>query len=202
MGHGAVRESAVTRSFVEAPRDMKANTRLWGGCCFDPKRNRVFVSSDETTNLIAFKDAEPGMNVKFGLSKRAVLQDQEGYPGIKPPWGYMTAIDANKGDFKWRVVNGEFAELKKRGIPKTGTPSHGGSICTAGGLVFMAGTFDKMIRAFDSETGKIVWEYELPAGGFATPMTYEANGKQYVVIAAAGGKSGSAANDEYIAFSL
>ena len=114
----------------------------------------------------------------------------------------MTAIDANEGAFKWRVVNGEFPELKKRGIPKTGTPSHGGSICTAGGLVFMAGTFDQMIRAYDSDTGKILWEHALPAGGFATPMTYEAGGKQYVVIAAAGGKSGSKANDEFIAFSL
>ena len=175
---------------------------LWGGCSFDPKRNRVFVNSDETTNVIAFKDAEPGMNVKYGLSKRIELRDNEGYPGIKPPWGYMTAIDADKGDFKWRVVNGEYPELKKRGIPKTGTHSHGGSICTAGGLVFMAGTFDQMIRAFDSDSGKVLWERELPAGGFATPMTYEANGKQYVVIAAAGGKSGSKANDEFIAFSL
>jgi quinoprotein glucose dehydrogenase len=175
---------------------------LWGGCSFDPKRNRLFVNSDETTNLIAFKESGPGMNVKYALSKRAVLLDHEGYPGIKPPWGYMTAVDAAKGEFAWRVVNGEFPELKKRGVKKTGTPSHGGSICTAGGLVFMAGTLDRMIRAFDSGSGKIVWEYELPAGGFATPMTYEANGKQYVVIAAAGGKNGSKANDEFIAFSL
>lgn len=175
---------------------------LWGGCCFDPKRNRVFTNSDETTNVIAFQDAGPGMNVKYGLSKRIQLEDQEGYPGIKPPWGYMTAIDASEGAFHWRVVNGEFPELKKRGIKKTGTPSHGGSICTAGGLVFMAGTFDEMIRAFDSDTGKILWEHPLPAGGFATPMTYEAEGKQYLVIAAAGGKDQSKANDAFVAFAL
>ena len=175
---------------------------LWGGCSFDPKRNRVFCNTDETTNVIAFKEAGPGMNVKYALSKRAQLVDHEGYPGIKPPWGYMTAVDLAKGDFKWRVVNGEFPELKKRGIPKTGTHTNGGSICTASGLVFIAATFDRMMRAFDSETGKILWETELPAGGFATPMTYEANGKQYLVIAAAGGKNGSKANDEFIAFSL
>jgi quinoprotein glucose dehydrogenase len=175
---------------------------LWGGCSFDPKRNRVFVNSDETTNVIAFEEAKPGMNVRFGLSKRIVLQDHEGYPGIKPPWGHMTAVDAGKGEFAWRVVNGEFKELTARGVKKTGTHSHGGSICTAGGLVFMAGTFDRMIRAFDSDSGKVLWEYELPAGGFATPMTYEANGKQFVVIAAGGGKNGSKANDEFIAFSL
>jgi quinoprotein glucose dehydrogenase len=142
------------------------------------------------------------MNVKYGLSRRDELRDPNGYPGIKPPWGYMTAIDASKGDFRWRVVNGEFPELTAKGVPKTGTPSHGGSIATAGGLVFMAGTFDKKFRAFESATGKILWEYELPAGGFATPCTYEVNGKQYVVIAAGGGKEGSAANDEFIAFSL
>jgi len=175
---------------------------LWGGCSFDPKRNCVFISSDETTNWISFEESKPGMNVKYALSNRRELLDHEGYPGIKPPWGYMTAIDLEKGDFKWRVVNGEFKELTRRGVKKTGTPSHGGCICTAGGVVFMAGTFDKMIRAFDSDTGEVLWQYELPAGGFATPMTYEAGGKQYVVIAAAGGKSGSEANDEFIAFSL
>jgi quinoprotein glucose dehydrogenase len=175
---------------------------LWGGCCFDPKRNLVFVNSDETTNVIAFEEAKPGMNVKYGLKTRIELLDHEGYPGIKPPWGYLTAVDCSKGDFKWRIVNGEFKELTARGVKKTGTHSHGGSICTAGGLVFMAGTFDKMFRAFDSDTGKVVWECELPAGGFATPMTYEANGKQFVVIAAGGGKSRSQANDEFIAFSL
>ncbi|MDX1984385.1 MAG: pyrroloquinoline quinone-dependent dehydrogenase [Bryobacteraceae bacterium] len=175
---------------------------LWGGCCFDPKRNLLFANSDETTNVIAFEEAKAGMNVRFGLKTRIVLQDAEGYPGIKPPWGYMTAVDVDKGEFRWRVVNGEFKELTARGIKKTGSHSHGGSICTAGGLVFMAGTFDRMMRAFESDSGKVLWEQELPAGGFATPMTYEAGGKQFVVIAAGGGKSGSQANDEYIAFSL
>ncbi|MCS7024413.1 MAG: pyrroloquinoline quinone-dependent dehydrogenase [Bryobacteraceae bacterium] len=175
---------------------------LWGGCCFDPKRNLVFVSSDETTNIIAFDEPKPGMNVRFGLKTREQLLDAEGYPGIKPPWGYLTAIDADKGDFRWRIVNGEFPELTRRGIKKTGSNSHGGSICTAGGLVFMAGTFDKKIRAFESDTGRVLWEYELPAGGFATPCTYEAAGKQFLVIAAGGGKNGSKANDEFIAFSL
>ncbi len=175
---------------------------LWGGCCFDPKRNLLFVNSDETTNILAFTEARAGMNVRFGLKRRETLLDNEGYPGIKPPWGYLTAIDANKGDFRWRIVNGEFPELTRKGIPKTGSNTHGGSICTAGGLVFMAGTFDKKMRAFDSDSGKTLWEYDLPAGGFATPCTYEAGGKQFVVIASGGGKSGSKANDEFIAFSL
>ncbi len=175
---------------------------LWGGCSFDPKRNRLFANSDEATNVISFKEAGPGMNVRFALAQRAELVDHEGYPGIKPPWGYLTAVDANKGEFAWRVVNGEFPELKKRGLKKTGTPSNGGSICTAGGVVFMAGTFDKMMRAFDSDTGAILWEYELPECGFATPATYEVNGRQFVVIAAGGGRKGSKAHDEFVAFSL
>lgn len=175
---------------------------LWGGCSFDPQRNRLFVSSDETSNVIAFEDASPDMPFRYALKTRAPLQDQDGYPGIKPPWGYMSAIDCDKGGFAWRVVNGEIPELKARGIANTGSPSHGGCISTAGGLVFMAGTFDKKIRAFSSDSGEVLWEYELPQGGFATPCTYEADGKQYVVIAAGGGKNGSAANDEFLAFSL
>ena len=175
---------------------------LWGGGAFDPVRNRLFVGSDEWTNRVVMRDAKEGEPFKYGMVDRGDLVDNEGYPGIKPPWGHMTAIDMNSGDFVWRVVNGEFPALKARGIKKTGTPSHGGAICTAGGLVIKAGTFDRMIRAFDSDSGDVLWEYELAAGGFATPTTYEAGGKQYIVIAAGGGKSGSKASDEYVAFSL
>jgi len=175
---------------------------LWGGCAFDPKRNRLFVGSDEWTNRVAFRDPKEGESFRYGLLDRSVVLDPEGYPAITPPWGYMTAIDMDKGDFVWRVVNGEFAALTARGIPKTGTPSHGGAFCTAGGLVFKAGTFDKKIRAFDSDSGEVLWEYELNAGGFATPCTYEAGAKQFVVIAAGGGKDGSKANDEFVAFAL
>jgi len=175
---------------------------LWGGCSFDPIRNRVFVSSDETTNIVAFGDAKPGQPYRYGLTKRNDLRDQNGYPGIKPPWGYMTAIDCDKGEFAWRVLNGEFPALKAKGIPKTGTPSHGGNICTAGGLVFMSGTFDRVFRAYESDSGKVAWEHRLESAGFATPCTYEASGKQYLVVAACGGKEGSPASDEFIAFTL
>ena len=148
------------------------------------------------------REAQSGEPFRFGLSNRGPVVDQDGYPAFRPPWGYMTAIDCDKGDFRWRVVNGEFPELKAKGIPKTGTPSHGGAICTAGGLVFKAGTFDRKIRAFDSDTGAVVWEHELPSGGFATPCTYEAGGKQFVVVAAGGGKDRSPATDQFVAFSL
>ncbi len=127
--------------------------------------------------------------------------DQDGYPGIKPPWGTLNAIDLNTGDYLWRVPLGEYPELAKKGIPTTGTDSYGGPLATAGGLVFISGTKDEKIRAFDKKTGKVVWEYQLPAGGFATPITYEVAGKQYVVIAAGGGR-GQKFGGNYIAFSL
>jgi len=175
---------------------------LWGGLAYDPERNLAFVGSDEWTNRVILKDADPNDGFRYALVDRAPVTDPEGYPAIRPPWGHMTAVDMDKGDFRWRVVNGEFPELTRRGIPKTGTPSHGGAICTAGGLVIKAGTFDKMIRAFDSDTGAVLWEHKLNQGGFATPCTYEAGGRQYVVIAAGGGKDGSKASDEIVAFSL
>lgn len=174
---------------------------LWGGCSYNPSLNRVFVSSDETTNHIRLELA-PDQGFDYALPVRSEFLDAEGYPAIKPPWGYVTAIDLETGDFAWRVVNGEFPELTARGVPKTGTPSHGGTIATAGGLVFMAGTFDKRFRAFDQHSGETLWETELNAAGFATPCTYEANGKQYVVIAAGGGKGNSPSGDEIVAFGI
>jgi quinoprotein glucose dehydrogenase len=175
---------------------------LWGGCCFDPERNLLIVPSGEWTNRITLAEARPDQPFRYALPERIKFEDAEGYPGIKPPWGYLTAIDLNKGDFSWRTVTGEFEELTRRGIPRTGTPSHGGAIATAGGLVFMAGTFDKKFRAFNSDSGEVVWEHTLNAGGFATPSTYEADGKQHVVIAAGGGKGDTNSGDEFVVFAL
>jgi quinoprotein glucose dehydrogenase len=129
------------------------------------------------------------------------LTDSNGYPGIKPPWGTLSAIDLNTGEYKWRVPLGEFPELTKKGIPVTGMESYGGPLATAGGLIFIAGTRDEKIRAFDSHTGEQVWEYRLPAAGFATPITYRLGGIQYIVIAAGGGR-GLKTGGDYVAFAL
>ena len=128
--------------------------------------------------------------------------DQEGYPAVKPPWGTLNAIDLNKGEILWQVPLGEFEELTKRGIPKTGTENYGGPVATAGGLIFIAASKDEYIRAFDKETGMELWKHKLPAGGYATPSIFEVNDQQYVVIACGGGKMGTKPGDYYIAFSL
>lgn len=131
------------------------------------------------------------------------LVDQEGYPGIKPPWGTLNAIDLSKGEIVWQVPLGEFPELTARGLPPTGTKNVGGAVVTAGGLVFIGSTMDERFRAFDKETGEVLWAYPLPAGGYATPSTYEVDGTQYVVIAAGGGgKLGTPSGDAYVAFAL
>jgi quinoprotein glucose dehydrogenase len=128
--------------------------------------------------------------------------DDEGYPAIKPPWGTLNAVDLNTGEIKWKVTLGEYPELTARGIPPTGTENYGGPVVTAGGLIFIGATADETFRAFDKDTGKILWKTKLPFGGNATPSTYMVNGRQYVVISAGGGKSGRPRGGSLVAFAL
>jgi quinoprotein glucose dehydrogenase len=131
------------------------------------------------------------------------LLDDQGYPGCKPPWGTLNAIDLNSGKIAWKVPLGEYEALTRLGVPKTGTENFGGASVTAGGLVFCAGTRDLKIRAFDKKSGRELWSSKLPFGGFAPPATYQVNGRQYIVIAATGGgKLGGPTGDTYVAFAL
>ena len=135
--------------------------------------------------------------------------DPDGYPAVAPPWGTLNAINLNTGDIVWRVPLGEYPELAAKGLTNTGTENYGGPIVTAGGLVFIAATnFDRKFRAFDKATGALLWETTLPFSGNGTPATYEVDGRQYVAIAAGGGKggarndAGSSSGGAYVAFTL
>jgi quinoprotein glucose dehydrogenase len=121
-------------------------------------------------------------------------------PAIAPPWGVLNAIDLNTGEYVWKTVLGEDSIFKAKGVKETGSENYGGPVVTKGGLLFIAATKDRKFRAFNKKTGKLLWEAELPAAGFATPATYQVNGRQYVVIACGGGKLGAKSGDSYVAF--
>jgi len=175
----------------------------WSGASFDPSTGYLYVNTTNLPNIITLVPTRAGSKYRFAHKGYIRFLDHEGYPAIKPPWGELIAIDLNTGQFVWRSVLGEHAELTRRGVPQTGTDNFGGTIVTAGGLVFIGGTRDEKFRAFDKTTGKVLWEAKLPAGGYATPATYQAGGKQYVIIAAGGaGKLGTRAGDAFVAFAL
>ena len=124
------------------------------------------------------------------------------FPALSPPWGVLNAIDLNTGEYIWKTTLGEDSVFKARGVKETGSENYGGAVVTKGGLLFIAATKDKKFRAFNKRTGKLLWETDLPAAGFATPATYEINGRQFIVIACGGGKLGTESGDSYVAFAL
>jgi quinoprotein glucose dehydrogenase len=142
--------------------------------------------------------------VKYHFTGYHRFYDREGYPAVTPPWGTLSAINLNTGEYVWKIPLGEYPELAAKGLKNTGTENYGGPLVTAGGLVFIGATnFDKKFRAFDKSTGSLLWETTLPFSGNATPATYEVEGKQFVVIAAGGGKDlKSKSGGVYVAFAL
>ncbi|HRK33897.1 MAG TPA: PQQ-binding-like beta-propeller repeat protein [Candidatus Hydrogenedentes bacterium] len=138
----------------------------------------------------------------FNHSGYTRFVDKDGYPAITPPWGTLTAIDLNKGEHVWQVPLGFNPELADAGLTNTGTENYGGPVVTASGLIFIAASKDAHLRAIDERTGKTLWQGKLPFAGYATPSTYMIKGRQYVVIAAAGGKLGTPSGDAYVAFAL
>ena len=166
----------------------------------------------ELAGVIEFLKTAPGKETKDPHSETRVryasggtrqFSDPDGHPAIAPPWGELTAINLVTGDFVWRVPLGEYPDLVKKGIRNTGTLNFGGPVSTAGGIVFIAATADEKFRAFESHSGRLLWEAQLPAGGYATPSVYMLDGKEYVVIAAGGGgKNATKAGDSIVAFAL
>ena len=107
------------------------------------------------------------------------------------------------GEIKWQVPLGTYPELEKQGLPPTGTFNMGGPIVTAGGLIFIGATMDERFRAFDKKDGSLMWEYQLEAGAYATPSTFQVNGKQFVIIAGGGqGKPGTKSGNKLYCFGL
>jgi quinoprotein glucose dehydrogenase len=161
----------------------------WSGTSFNPSLGYIFVNINEV-GAVGFMNPQPAgspeayvRSSKWGAYAR--FWDENHYPCQQPPWGTLSAVDLNTGEIAWKVPLGVVDELEAKGIPKTGVPSLGGSIATAGGLVFIAGTNDRRFRAFDAKTGKELWVTKLEANGHATPMTFlgKRTKKQFVVIA-------------------
>jgi quinoprotein glucose dehydrogenase len=130
--------------------------------------------------------------------------DADGYPALSPPWGTLSAINMNTGKYAWKIPFGTYPELAAKGMKDTGSGNYGGAVVTAGGLLFIAATQnDNQFHAFDKRTGKLLWQTTLPTAGLATPATYEANGRQFVVIAAGGGKNDMASDaSKYMVYAL
>jgi len=187
----------------------------WGGLAFDPVHQIAIVNTNDLPMLVAlvprdqmeaqsespeYKDWDFSRmrGSPYGMRRKAFMSSL-GTPCVKPPWGELTAIDMRNGKRLWRVPLGN-AVLNHW---NAGVPGMGGPIVTASGVVFVAATMDSDIRAFDIHTGKLLWQYKLPAGGQATPMTYAINDKQYLVIVAGGhGPLSTKRGDYVIAFAL
>lgn len=177
----------------------------------------AMLSQDERDAIVQFlfeegqqQRVKPGAaNLSFSAgipyvaTGHRVLRDHDGFPANRKPWATLSAINLDKGTIDWQVPLGTYPELEAKGFGMTGTFNMGGSAVTAGGLVFIGATMDERFRAFDKDTGELLWEFQMDAGGYATPAVYQVNGKQYVVIAAGGGgKPETKPGDAYYCFAL
>lgn len=211
--HGAERLGTppLVPSLVRLQKsDEEARAIIVQGRNSMPAFNRL--RAGETDALMAYLKSAPGEVAgvvsadapdRYTMDGYPLFTDLDGYPGISPPWGTLNAVDLAKGEILWKVPLGEFPRLVAKGIRNTGTPNFGGTVATAGGVIFIAATADEKFRAFEKHSGRVLWEYQLPAGGYATPSIYLLDGRQYVVIAAGGsGKNATKSGDSIIAFAL
>lgn len=184
-------------------------TTNWPGMSYNPDLGYLFVNTVNIADVgkIAKNEDAPDPAYErtspWGMYARFWNNDKF-WPCQNPPWGELWAINANTGDVAWKVPFGVIEELDAKGIHNTGTLNFGGSISTAGGLLFIAATNDQRFRAFDAATGKVLWETKLETGSYTVPMTYEGkDGKQYVALVDTGGSFyDTTAGDSVIAFTL
>ncbi|QNI38421.1 PQQ-binding-like beta-propeller repeat protein [Edaphobacter sp. 4G125] len=170
-----------------------------------PSDSPVLTKEEQATPDTSPDRSTPSHSSQYTMTGYRRFLDPDGYPATAAPWGTLNALDLKTGKYLWKIPLGQYPELVAQGMPDTGSENYGGPIVTAGGLLFIAATnFDHKIRAFDKATGKLLWEATLPFAGNATPVTYEVEGRQYVVIAAGGsglnprGDTGGV----YVAFAL
>ena len=184
----------------------------WPSGAADPETGYVYVGSTTSPTVLALeksgagKDASPDdADYTLCCSKTGPpLPLVRGFRLLKPPYGRITAYNMNRGEIAWKVPIGFVQSLKEKGITNTGTLNLGGSIATASGLIFIGATIDCHFRAFESRTGKQLWDTELPACAHSVPMTFLGkDNRQYVVVAAGGGSYlGAAAGSNIVAFAL
>jgi quinoprotein glucose dehydrogenase len=169
-----------------------------------PPRELNAVTAYLKSAPVAIPDpAAAGTPDRYTIDGYPLFVDADGVPAISPPWGTLNAIDLVSGEMAWRVPLGEYPQLAATGIRNTGTLNFGGAVATAGGVIFIAATADEKIRAFEQHSGRVLWEHQLPAGGYATPAVYMVGGRQYVAIAAGGsGKNATRSGDAIVAFAL
>ena len=156
---------------------------IWGGASWRQDSGVLFVNHNEIPWSLKLVRGSEDTDYPFDHTGYLRPEDRDGYPAIKPPWGRISAIDLNQRRILWQVPLGEYDELTAKGVSPTGTYNRGGNIATAGGLLFTAAAEDGVFRAFDQKDGKILWSHALGGIGLATPSTYEADGRQFVVIA-------------------
>lgn len=162
----------------------------------------AFLFKEAPKEIVSAQDLKTKNLPPYKMTGYNKFLDSEGMAGISPPWGTLNAIDLNTGQYIWKIPFGDEPLLAKKGIKNTGAENYGGPIITENGLLLIASTKDGKFRAFDRSNGKLLFEYLLPAAAFATPSTYMANGKQFVVMACGGTKLGTPKGNQYVAFSL
>jgi quinoprotein glucose dehydrogenase len=184
MGYGGPFNPYGPKTTINFPGTLGATN--WHGGSYDPALGYLFFNTLDLADVGKIARNDSGNYVRDGYGR--FWDGNKYWPCQAPPWGEMVAINVNTGEYAWRVPLGVVEELEAKGIKNTGTMNMGGSVSTAGGLVFIGATNDRRFRAFDAKTGKVVWETQLEAGGYSSPITYQGkDGKQYVVIVATGG---------------
>jgi quinoprotein glucose dehydrogenase len=204
LRHGSIYEPPSLQGTIMYPQVGGGSN--WGGGAFDPQRNLLITPVSQIpyfVRLIPNEDVDPktaklpqaGAPMQFPgyiggtpyALEQGPLMSPLMSPCTAPPWNMLVAVDMAAGEIKWKVPFGVLDKLMPVPVPLNwGAPSAGGPIITAGGLIFIGATSDSRIRAYDIDTGEELWQDVMPTSAMSTPMTYSANGRQYVVIAAGG----------------